>query len=50
MSGDNVLAGVNWNHDLVGRESNSYELRTEIEAIMGESMLAKYEEMYREQV
>jgi len=26
MSGDNVLVGVNWNQELVGRELHPYEL------------------------
>ena len=48
MSGDDVLAGVNWNQELVGRECDPFELRTEIESKISESILAKYEENYRE--
>jgi hypothetical protein len=48
MSGDNVLVGVNWNQDLVGRETDPYDLRTQLEAKMGKDMLAEYEEHYNE--
>ncbi len=48
MSGDNVLAGVNWNQDLVGREIDPYELRTQIESEMSKQMLSSYEEQYKE--
>ena len=48
MSGDGVLAGPNWNADLVGREIEPFDLRTEIEGRMPVGLLEKYEESYRE--
>ena len=47
MTGDNVLAGVNWNQDLVGKETEPFELREEIEAKMDDSKKAEYEDNYR---
>ena len=46
MHEDGVLAGVNWTADLIGIESNAYELLTEIEATMSDAMLASYEEAF----
>lgn len=48
MTGDGVLAGPNWNGDLVGREIEPFDLRTEIEEKMPPELLEKYEERYRE--
>ncbi len=48
MTGDGVLAGPNWNGDLVGREIDPYELRTQIESEMSKQMLSSYEEQYKE--
>ena len=48
MSGDGVLAGPNWNGDLVGREIDPFELREIIEAQMTSELLEKYESKYNE--
>ena len=48
MTGDGVLAGPNWNGDLVGREIEPFDLRTEIEERMPPELLEEYEESYRE--
>ena len=48
MSGDDVLAGPNWNGDLVGRELDPFELREEIEERMSSDLVVKYEEKYNE--
>lgn len=47
MTGDCVLAGPNWNGDLVGREIEPFDLRTEIEEKMPPELLEEYEESYR---
>jgi len=46
MSGDEVLAGPNWNGDLVGREVDPFELREMIEEKMPSELVAKYERKY----
>ena len=48
MSGDNVLAGPNWNGDLVGREIDAFELRELIEDRMSKELLVQYEDKYNE--
>lgn len=48
MSGDGVLAGPNWNGDLVGREVDPFELRELIEARMPSELIKKYEAEYSE--
>ena len=48
MSGDDVLAGPNWNGNLVGREIDPFDLRTEIEERMPPELLEEYEIRYRE--
>ena len=48
MSGDNVLAGTNWNADLVGAEIDPFQLREEIEEQMGRELLESYESKYIE--
>ncbi len=48
MSGDEVLAGPNWNGDLVGREINPFELRELIEDNMSMDLIEKYEQKYNE--
>ena len=48
MSGDGVLAGPNWNGDLVGREIDPFELREEIEKRMPSELVAKHEAKYNE--
>ncbi|MCW8831395.1 MAG: DUF2750 domain-containing protein [Gammaproteobacteria bacterium] len=48
MSGDGVLAGPNWNGDLVGREIDPFELRELIEGQMPSDLLEKYELKYSE--
>ena len=48
MSGDGVLAGPNWNGDLVGKEIDPFELREIIEDQMTSELLEKYESKYNE--
>lgn len=48
MSGDNVLAGTNWNGELVGREIDPFELREIIEEQMPLELHEKYEAKYNE--
>lgn len=48
MSGDGVLAGPNWNGDLVGREIDPFELRELIEERMPSDSVAKHEAKYDE--
>lgn len=48
MSGDDVLAGPNWNGELVGKEIDPFDLRTEIEESMSSELLEKYEERFHE--
>jgi len=48
MSGDGVLAGPNWNGDLVGKEIDPFELRTEIEESMTSELLENYEQRFHE--
>lgn len=47
MTGDGVLAGVNWNGDLCGAEVDPFELRTEIEEHMSIRLRDLYEENYK---
>ena len=44
MTGDGVLAGVNWNADLCGDEVDPFELRREIEGQMSDELLQQYED------
>ena len=46
MSGDGVLAGTNWTGDLIGVESDPFELREEIEAEMSEELLKMHKDQY----
>ena len=46
MSGDGVLAGTNWTGDLIGVESDPFELREEIEAEMSEELFKKHKDQY----
>jgi len=46
MSSDGVLAGVNWDGNLFGNESDPFELREEIQNKMSKSILKKYESKY----
>ena len=48
MSGDHMIAGVNWNRDLVGLEVDPYQLRTELEESMPASLLDSYSAEYEE--
>lgn len=48
MSGDGVLAGPNWNGELVGREIDPFELRELIEEKMPSELVEIYEEKYNE--
>ena len=43
MSGDGVLAGPNWNGDLVGKEIDPFEFRELIEKQMPSNLLQTYE-------
>lgn len=45
MTNDNVLAGVNWNQELCGLESDPFELREEIELQMSSERLEEYDEI-----
>jgi len=47
MSGDGVLAGANWNHDLVGLELDPLELRKTIEAALTSEQAAAHAATYR---
>ena len=46
MSGDGVLAGPNWNGDLVGKEIDAFDLRELIENQMPSNMVESYEQKY----
>ena len=48
MSGDGVLAGPNWNGDLIGREIDPFDLRELIEGKMPSELVEKYELKYNE--
>ena len=48
MSDDKVLAGPNWDGDLVGKEIDPFELREIIEEQMPSNLLGKYELKYSE--
>jgi hypothetical protein len=48
MSGDGVLVGANWNGDLVGRETDPFELRELVEERMPPDLVAKLEQQYLE--
>ena len=48
MTADGVLAGPNWNGDLVGREIDAFQLREIIEEKMSNEMLEFYEQHFRE--
>lgn len=48
MSGDGVLAGPNWNGELIGREIDAFELREIIEEEMPSELIEKYEQKYNE--
>jgi hypothetical protein len=47
MSGDGVLAGPNWNQELIGLEVDPFELRERIEAELTPAQAAAHEETYR---
>lgn len=48
MSGDEFLAGPNWDGNLVGREIDPFELREEIEDKMPKELISKHEQRYNE--
>ncbi len=48
MSGDGVLAGPNWNGELVGKEIDAYELRELLDDAMPTELLEKHEQKYNE--
>lgn len=47
MSGDGVLAGPNWNQDLIGLESDPFDLREQIEAELTPAQTTAHDEEYR---
>ena len=47
MSGDGVMAGPNWNHELVGLELDPFELREQIDAALSPAQVDAYAERYR---
>lgn len=48
MSGDGVLAGPNWNQDLVGLELDPFELRETIEAALSPEQALAHATRYRQ--
>jgi hypothetical protein len=48
MSGDGVLAGPNWNQDLVGLELDPYVLRQRIDAALTPEQAATHAATYRQ--
>lgn len=48
MSGDGVLAGPNWNQDLVGLELDPFSLRETIEALLSTEKSMAYATRYRQ--
>jgi hypothetical protein len=47
MSGDGVLAGPNWNQDLVGLELDPFELRESIELALSSEQTEAHMIQYR---
>jgi hypothetical protein len=47
MADDEVLAGVNWDHELIGAECDSHDLRDEIVESMSADVLAEYESKFQ---
>ncbi|TDU64153.1 uncharacterized protein DUF2750 [Prosthecobacter fusiformis] len=47
MSGDGVMAGPNWNHELVGLELDPLELREQIDSALSPAQMATHAERYR---
>lgn len=48
MSGDGVLAGPNWNQDLIGLEIDPFELRESIDSALSPEQLAAHQVQYLE--
>ncbi len=48
MSGDGVLAGPNWDGNLVGKEIDPFELRELVEKDMPPELIAKHKQKYNE--
>lgn len=48
MSGDGVLAGPNWDGNLIGKEIDPFELRELIEENMSSELIAKHKHKYNE--
>jgi hypothetical protein len=48
MSGDGVLAGPNWDGNLIGKEIDPFELRELIEENMSSELIAKHKQKYNE--
>ena len=46
MSSDGVLAGTNWDSNLIGVEKDPFDLREEIEREMTKELLEEYERKY----
>ena len=46
MSGDGLMAGPNWNHELVGLELDPLELREHIDSVLSPSQIANHAERY----
>lgn len=47
MTSDGVLAGTNWTQDLIGNESEAFNLREEIEKEMPKNLLKQYLKKYK---
>lgn len=47
MSGDGVIAGPNWSHELVGLELDPFELREQIDAVLSPTQIEAHAERYR---
>lgn len=47
MSGDGVIAGPNWNQELVGLELDPFELREQIDAVLSPAQLEAHAESCR---
>lgn len=48
MSGDGVLAGTNWSHDLVGLELDPFDLREQVEAALSPAQSEEHARLYHQ--
>lgn len=48
MSGDGVLAGPNWNQDLIGLEIDPFALRESIDSALSPEQMAAHQVQYIE--